>query len=25
VRMRWPELHRRDHKQTYDRLSTHTV
>ena len=23
VRMDWPELHRRDHKQSYDRLSTH--
>src|SRR5713226_9289324 len=23
VHMGWPELHRRDHKQSYDRLSTH--
>src|SRR5262249_24207351 len=23
VRMGWPELHKRDHKQSYDRLSTH--
>jgi hypothetical protein len=23
VRMGWPELHRRDYKQSYDRLSTH--
>lgn len=23
VRMGWPELHRHDHKQSYDRLSTH--
>ena len=23
VRIGWPELHRRDHKQNYDRLSTH--
>jgi hypothetical protein len=23
VRMGWPELHRRNHKQSYDRLSTH--
>jgi hypothetical protein len=23
VRMGWPELHRNDHKQSYDRLSTH--
>jgi len=25
VRMGWAELHRRDHKQSYDRLSTHGV
>jgi hypothetical protein len=23
VRMSWPKLHKRDHQQSYDRLSTH--